>query len=497
MQAARRLSFLSKNSSFSDSKKNVFYKITTAVCESNIRCSRAFAASAPSGASKRESNCKRVPLDERRGMVEAFVENYKTLNGGKFPTITEIRKQMGGSHYTIRRLVQELDHKSKTSHVSEADQQLLQTKVPKIEDQGFTKVEEITSTEPAVDLKSHELSSTVKEEPSTIIITNDVEAKVKPEVCHRAEKPLTGEAAEVKSSTVIISSDLEAKEKPQIPNYVENSLSGETVKPCDSAKEAAKSERSLGINGLKEEVVHGSDGSEEKAKSSTIIISCDLEAKEKPQIPTYVENSLSGETAKPCDSTKEAAMSERSLGINGLKEEVVHGSDGSEEKAKSSTIIISCDLEAKEKPQIPTYVENSLSGETAKPCDSTKEAAMSGRSLGINGLKEEVVHGSEEKVKSSTIIISNDVEAKEKPQVPTYVENSLSGETAKPCDTGKEAANSEGLLSSDGSTGVAQEDLEGDELSRNILSKKSKEVPNIWGKLRSFAGDVIKLWRKL
>ncbi|KAI3860373.1 hypothetical protein MKW92_020484 [Papaver armeniacum] len=434
MQAARRLSFLSKNSSFSDSKRKVFYKITTAVCESNIRCSRAFAASAPSGASKRESNCKRVPLDERRGMVEAFVENYKTLNGGKFPTITEIRKQMGGSHYTIRRLVQELDHKSKTSHVSEADQHLLQTKVPKKEDQGFNKVEEITSTEPAVDLKSHELSSTAKEEPSTIIITNDVEAKVKPEVCHRVEKPLTGEAAEVKSSTVIISSDLEAKKKPQIPNYVENSLSGETVKPCDSAKETAKSERSLGINGLKEEVVHGSDGSEEKAKSSTIIISSDLEAKEKPQIPTYVENSLSGETAKPCDSAKEAATSERSLGINGLK--------------------------------------------------------------------EEAVHGSEEKVKSSTIIISNDVEAKEKPQVPTYVENSLSGETAKPCDTGEEAANSEGLLSSDGSTGVAQEDLEGDKLWRNILSKESKEdpvpeVPNIWGKLRSFAGDVIKLWKKL
>ncbi|RZC71532.1 hypothetical protein C5167_034713 [Papaver somniferum] len=407
----------------------VFYKITTAVCESNIRCSRAFSASAPSGASKRESNCKRVPLDERRWMVEAFVENYKTLNGGKFPTITEIRKQMGGSHYTIRRLVQELDHKSKTSHVSEADQHLLQTKVPKKEDQGFTKVEEITNTEPAVDLKSHELSSTAKEEPSTIIITNDVEAKVKPEVCHRAEKPLTGEAAEVKCSTVIISSDLEAKEKPQIPNYVENSLSGETVKPCDSAKEAAKSE-------------------------------------------------------------------------NGLKEEVMHGSDGSEEKAKSSTIIISSDLEAKEKPQIPAYAENSLSGETAKPCDSAKEAAMSEISLGINGLKEEVVHGSEEKVKSSTIIISNDVEAKEKPQVPTDVENSLSGETAKPCDAGKEAANSEGLLSSDGSVGVAQEDLEGDKLSRNILSKESKEdpvpvVPNIWGKLRSFAGDVIKLWRKL
>ncbi|KAI3831194.1 hypothetical protein MKX03_033980 [Papaver bracteatum] len=430
MQAARRLSFLS----FSDSKKKAFCKITTAVCESNIQCSRDFAASAPSGASKRESNCKRVPLDERRGMVEAFVENYKTLNGGKFPTVTEIRKQMGGSHYTIRRLVQELDHKSKTSHVSEADQHLLQTKVPKKEDQGFTKVEEITSTEPAVDLKSHELSSTAKEEPATIIITNDVEAKVKPEVCHRAEKPLTGEAAEAKSSTVIISSDLEAKEKPQIPNYVENFLSGETVKPCDSAKEVAKSERSLGINGLKEEVVHGSDGWEEKAKSSTIIISSDLEAKEKPQLPTYVENSLSGETAKPCDSAKEAATSERSLGIDGLK--------------------------------------------------------------------EEVVHGSEEKVKSSTIIISNDVEAKEKPQVPTYVENSLSGETAKPCDTGKEAANSEGLLSSDGSTGVAQEDLEGDKLSRNILSKESKEdpvpeVPNIWGKLRSFAGDVIKLWRKL
>ncbi|KAI3941710.1 hypothetical protein MKX01_018300 [Papaver californicum] len=373
MQAARRLSFLSKNPSLSDSEKKVFYKITTAVCESNIQCSRAFAASVPPDASKRESYSKRVPLDERRGMVEAFVENYKTLNRGKFPTVTEVLKQVGGSHYTIRRLVQELGHKSKTSLVSEADQHLLQTKVPRTEDQGFTKVEEITSTEPTVDLKSHELTSKATDKPSTVIITNDVEAKVKPEVSHHAEKPLTREVAKVKSSTIIISNDLDAKEKPQVPTYVENSLSGETAKPCGSAKKAAKSKRSLGINGLKEEVVHGSDGSEEKAKSSTIII-------------------------------------------------------------------------------------------------------------------------------------SNDLEAKEKPQVPTYVEISLSGETAKPSDTGKEAANSEGLLSLDGSKEVTrdigQEDLEGDELSRNISSKESKEdpvpeIPNIWGKLRSFAGDVIKLWRKL
>ncbi|KAI3982792.1 hypothetical protein MKX01_010275 [Papaver californicum] len=370
MQSARRLSLLSKNPSFSDSEKKVFYKITTAVCESNIQCSRALAASVPPDASKRESYRKRVPLDERRGMVEAFVENYKALNSGKFPTVTEVLKQVGGSHYTIRRLVQELGHKSRTSHVSEADQHLLQTKVPKTEDQGFAKVEEITSTEPTVDLKSHELTSKATDKPSTVIITNDVEAKVKPEVSHHAEKPLTGEVAKVKSSTIIISNDLEAKVKPQVPTYVKNSLSGETAKPCDSAKKTAKSKRSLGINGL----------------------------------------------------------------------------------------------------------------------------------------KEEVVHGSEEKAKSSTIIISNDLEAKEKTQVPTYVENSLSGETAKPSDICKKAANSEGLLSLDGSKkitrDIGQGDLEGYELSRNISSKESKEdpvpeIPNIWRKLRSFAGDVIKLWRKL
>lgn len=35
------------------------------------------------------------------------------MNAGKFPTITAARKEVGGSHYTIRKIIQELEYNSK------------------------------------------------------------------------------------------------------------------------------------------------------------------------------------------------------------------------------------------------------------------------------------------------------------------------------------------------------------------------------------------------
>ncbi|KAG7941909.1 hypothetical protein I3843_16G072400 [Carya illinoinensis] len=65
----------------------------------------------PSDAQKR----RRVSKDERRAMVESFVNNYREMNGGKFPNLSFAQKQVGGCYYNVRKIIQELKHKSKMS----------------------------------------------------------------------------------------------------------------------------------------------------------------------------------------------------------------------------------------------------------------------------------------------------------------------------------------------------------------------------------------------
>lgn len=52
---------------------------------------------------------------ERQAIVESFVNKYREMNGGKFPTASFAVKQVGGSYYTVRKIIQELQYKSKLS----------------------------------------------------------------------------------------------------------------------------------------------------------------------------------------------------------------------------------------------------------------------------------------------------------------------------------------------------------------------------------------------
>ncbi|KXG21536.1 uncharacterized protein LOC8055742 isoform X2 [Sorghum bicolor] len=52
---------------------------------------------------------KRVAKQERRIMIVEFVQKYRASNEGKFPSITYVRQQLGGSHYTVREIIQELE----------------------------------------------------------------------------------------------------------------------------------------------------------------------------------------------------------------------------------------------------------------------------------------------------------------------------------------------------------------------------------------------------
>ncbi|CAK8532351.1 unnamed protein product [Lathyrus sativus] len=61
----------------------------------------------------RQKRGQRVPKHERRAMVESFVNKYQSENAGKLPAIKHTQKEVGGSYYVIREIIQELEYKSK------------------------------------------------------------------------------------------------------------------------------------------------------------------------------------------------------------------------------------------------------------------------------------------------------------------------------------------------------------------------------------------------
>lgn len=79
---------------------------------SNIQCRpNSYSASLPSS----DTLGTKLSKHERRAMVESFVNNYREMNGGKFPSATFAQKQVGGSYYTVRKIIQELQYNSKMS----------------------------------------------------------------------------------------------------------------------------------------------------------------------------------------------------------------------------------------------------------------------------------------------------------------------------------------------------------------------------------------------
>ena len=107
---------------------------------SNIQCRpNSYSASLPSS----DTLGTKLSKHERRAMVESFVNkyflffflsllykwvsiqcnviqlflicSYREMNGGKFPSATFAQKQVGGSYYTVRKIIQELHYNSKMS----------------------------------------------------------------------------------------------------------------------------------------------------------------------------------------------------------------------------------------------------------------------------------------------------------------------------------------------------------------------------------------------
>eukprot|EP01018_Ginkgo_biloba_P020418 Gb_34360 [translate_table: standard] len=73
-----------------------------------------FAMAGPPDSPRRQKVGRRKTKEERRNMIESFVQKYKTSNKGEFPSLSLTHKEVGGSFYTVRQIMRELkqEHKS-------------------------------------------------------------------------------------------------------------------------------------------------------------------------------------------------------------------------------------------------------------------------------------------------------------------------------------------------------------------------------------------------
>ncbi|OMO60912.1 hypothetical protein COLO4_33681 [Corchorus olitorius] len=101
---------LSCNFKLKKSKKKASFVLSKAKkWFAEVRCGTSYAAPLPSETPKH----KRVSKDERRAMIESFINSYRSTNAGKFPSVSAINKEVGGGYYVVRKIAQELEHKSK------------------------------------------------------------------------------------------------------------------------------------------------------------------------------------------------------------------------------------------------------------------------------------------------------------------------------------------------------------------------------------------------
>ncbi|CAN6238766.1 unnamed protein product [Urochloa humidicola] len=104
MQASARLSS-------SAASKKVIAGVSSAITRSWYRTSRGKAHVAPLSAQEPPpKGQKRITKQERKVRIVEIVDKFRASNDGKFPTVTNVRQQVGGSYYTVREILQELQY---------------------------------------------------------------------------------------------------------------------------------------------------------------------------------------------------------------------------------------------------------------------------------------------------------------------------------------------------------------------------------------------------
>ncbi|KAE9600170.1 hypothetical protein Lal_00045636 [Lupinus albus] len=129
------------------------------------RWSYAASASAPSenDTLNEPKGRKRISKQERRAVVEAFVNRYREMNAGKFPSASVTQKQVGGGYYFLREIIQDLEYKSKMNPSNIRDENLVKKEPFDQSNLLTTEAVKISSvnTETAIDRPSQDVFQSV------------------------------------------------------------------------------------------------------------------------------------------------------------------------------------------------------------------------------------------------------------------------------------------------------------------------------------------------
>lgn len=89
-----------------------------------------------------------------------FLCRYRDRNSGKFPTPSYVRKEVGGSYYTVRKFVQELEYKSKLSSSKTGNETSSGKELAK-ENEASTKLKDNSSSQITLDVEINKDGPTV------------------------------------------------------------------------------------------------------------------------------------------------------------------------------------------------------------------------------------------------------------------------------------------------------------------------------------------------
>lgn len=77
---------------------------------------------------------KKITTADRRALLESFVNKYRAMNSGKFPTPTSAKKEVGGGYYFVKKVLQEIEYNFKLSSMDKEAPVKETKKQPKGED---------------------------------------------------------------------------------------------------------------------------------------------------------------------------------------------------------------------------------------------------------------------------------------------------------------------------------------------------------------------------
>ncbi|KAM7479548.1 hypothetical protein LguiA_027761 [Lonicera macranthoides] len=226
MRFARRLP--------SSSSKQAFTEISNLLRGSNIWWrGKSYAASVPSDTPKVKKVRKRVPKADRKVMVESFVDKYRAMNSGKFPSASDTYKEVGGSYYVIREMVQELEYKSKL---------------------------------PSIDTRSETALSKEVDKQNKSVSTVEVLSREMTKDEGRVHKEAQAVAVDNTDATNSSGKHFEVNEQSQISISIENTLSKEVQEPKGTCEDSGHLETHS--HSLNEDAEEASDNSPEKLEDS-------------------------------------------------------------------------------------------------------------------------------------------------------------------------------------------------------------------------------------